>query len=182
MGLGILSPLFVLIAVLIKLDSSGPVFFLQERIGRNFLPFQIVKFRTMKVGAILQGPLITVGGDKRVTRIGIILRKLKIDELPQLINILKGEMSFVGPRPEVKKYVEHFREDYMKLLTVRPGITDPASVRFSDEEVLLASSADWERDYIEKILPEKIRLAQGYIENHTLCIDIRLIMKTLLKI
>ena len=182
LGLLFLGPLLVVFAFIIKLDSPGPVLFLQERIGKNFKPFSIYKFRSMSVDAPQKGPSITVGGDKRVTRVGKFLRRYKIDELPQLINVLRGEMSFVGPRPEVRKYVELFRKDYEKLLTIRPGITDPASIHFSDEENVLSSSVNWEETYMTKILPEKIRLAEAYVDNHTILTDIRLIVQTFFKI
>jgi len=180
-GLVVLSPFLAVAAVLVKIDSKGPAFFLQERIGRNFRSFRIIKFRTMAVGLEKAGSLVTVGGDERVTRVGRFLRKYKIDELPQLINVLKGDMSLVGPRPEVKKYVELFRSDYERLLTVRPGITDPASLRYSDEEGLLSLSEKWEEDYIGRILPEKIRLSSAYVDNRGFVADIKLIFKTILR-
>ena len=181
-GLLVLLPLFLVVALSVKLDSRGPVFFRQERIGKNFKPFRILKFRSMTTDASEKGPSITVGGDKRVTRVGRFLRKYKIDELPQLLNVLRGEMSFVGPRPEVGKYVELFRKDYEKLLTISPGITDPASIHFSDEESVLSSSGNWEDMYTTKILPEKIRLATAYVENHNMVDDIKLIFKTFSRI
>ena len=181
-GLLFLLPLLIIVATLVKLNSRGPVFFIQERIGRNFHPFGIFKFRSMAIDASTNGPLITVEGDKRVTRIGKYLRKYKIDELPQLINVFIGDMSLVGPRPEVKKYVDLFRKDYERLLTVRPGITDPASITFSREESVLLASADWEKDYVEKILPEKIRLALTYLEHPSILTDVKLILQTFLKI
>lgn len=180
-GLLALSPLFAAAAVLVKLDSKGPVFFRQERMGRNFTSFRIFKFRSMVAGSEKRGALITVGGDGRVTRVGRFLRKYKIDELPQLFNVLKGDMSMVGPRPEVKKYVGLFRSDYEKLLTVRPGITDPASLRYSDEEGVLSLSTNWEEDYVKRVLPEKIRLSSGYVDNHDVLTDIKLIMKTVVR-
>jgi len=180
-GLLVLSPLLTVAALAVKIDSKGPAFFLQERIGRNFRPFRIIKFRTMKTGSEKLGSLITVGGDDRVTRVGRFLRRYKIDELPQLINVLKGDMSLVGPRPEVKKYVGLFQVDYERLLRVRPGITDPASLRYSDEEGLLSLSENWEEDYVRRILPEKIRLSSAYVDNHGFVADIKLILKTILK-
>jgi lipopolysaccharide/colanic/teichoic acid biosynthesis glycosyltransferase len=180
-GLLFLSPLFVVVALLIKLGSEGSVFFRQERIGKNFESFRIYKFRTMAVGADKMGPLITVGGDERVTKIGKFLRKYKIDELPQLFNVLKGEMSFVGPRPEVNKYVQLFKSDYNKLLKMRPGITDPASIQYSDEETNLSLSKSWEEDYIKRILPEKIKLSLHYLDNHNFITDLKLILITVLK-
>lgn len=181
-GLIILLPFFAVIAMLIRYDSRGPVFFRQERVGKNFREFKIYKFRSMTVDAPGRGPQITVGGDKRVTRIGKFLRKYKIDELPQLINVLKGEMSFVGPRPEVRKYVELFKQDYQKLLKVRPGITDPASIKYSEEESVLSLSNNWEEDYIKRVLPEKIQLSSQYINHHNILIDLNLIFKTIFKI
>lgn len=181
-SLVILSPLFAAVAILIKLDSEGPVFFLQERVGRNFKPFRIYKFRSMRADTKEKGSLITVGGDKRITRAGHILRKYKIDELPQLLNVLKGDMSLVGPRPEVMEYVLLFRTEYRKLLRIRPGITDPASINFSEEEELLATAQDWEEDYIKRVLPAKIGLSLRYVENHGLMSDFNLIFRTLFKI
>lgn len=180
-GLLILSPLFVVVALLIKLDSKGPVFFRQERIGKYFKPFRIYKFRTMTVDTVEKGPLITVRGDNRVTKIGKFLRKYKIDELPQLLNVLKGEMSFVGPRPEIKEYVQLFKSDYKKLLKIRPGITDPASIKYSNEEGILSLSKNWEEDYIKRILPEKIKLSLHYIETHNVITDLKLILKTIIE-
>src|SRR5215813_8810896 len=136
-GLVILAPLFLIVAVLIKLDSPGPIFFRQVRMGRGFRPFSIYKFRTMVWDTLGKGRPITVGNDPRITRAGRLLRATKIDELPQLINVLKGEMSFVGPRPEVREYVELFRKDYEKILKIRPGITDLASLKYHDEAAFL---------------------------------------------
>ena len=181
-GILLLLPLFAVVAILVKLDSVGPVFFKQERIGRNFKPFRICKFRTMVSDAEYKGPQITVGGDKRVTGIGKFLRKYKIDELPQLINVLKGEMSFVGPRPEVRKYVDHFKSDYKDLLTIRPGITDPASMKYSKEESILSLSKNWEEDYVKRVLPGKIKLSLQYVDNHNILTDLRLIFKTIFRI
>jgi lipopolysaccharide/colanic/teichoic acid biosynthesis glycosyltransferase len=180
-GLFILLPLLPFVAILIKLDSRGPVFYRQERVGRDFRIFVIYKFRTMMVNADRQGALITAAGDKRITKIGGLLRRYKIDELPQLFNVLKGDMSFVGPRPEVSEYVELFKSDYRKLLTVRPGITDPASLKYSNEETILGMSKASQDAYTNRILPEKIRLSSDYIDSHTLVTDLKLIMMTLLK-
>ncbi len=182
MGLLILSPVFAVAALMVKNDSKGPVFFRQERIGRNFKPFMIYKFRTMTAEAGKGGALITVGNDARITRTGRTLRRYKIDELPQLLNVLKGDMSLVGPRPEVREYVELFRPEYAKLLKVRPGITDPASLRYSQEELLLASASDWREDYTGRILPQKITLSMRYVEHHDLLTDFRLIWQTIFKI
>ncbi len=133
----------------------------------------------MTVDAGNKGPQITVGGDKRITGIGKILRKYKIDELPQLMNILKGEMSFVGPRPEVRKYVELYKSDYEKLLQMRPGITDPSSIKYSNEERVLSLSKNWEEDYVKRILPEKIMISSQYVNNHNILTDLKLIFKTI---
>ncbi len=181
-GLIILAPLFLIVSALIKLDSKGPVFFRQERVGKDFKDFKIYKFRSMVIESESRGPQITVRGDNRVTRIGKLLRRHKIDELPQLINVFKGEMSFVGPRPEVRKYVELFKPEYQKLLKIRPGITDPASIKYSEEESVLSQSNNWEENYINRILPEKIQLSSQYINHHNLLIDLYLIIKTILKI
>jgi lipopolysaccharide/colanic/teichoic acid biosynthesis glycosyltransferase len=178
-GLALLSPVLALIAAAVKLDSPGPVFFRQERVGRAFRPFRILKFRTMSHAQPAGGPLITAGGDARITRVGRLLRGTKLDELPQLLNVLAGEMSLVGPRPEVARYVDLFRDEYRRLLTVPPGMTDPASLRFVDEERLLASATDRERCYVETILPEKIRLSQEYLDRRTLAGDLALIAGTI---
>jgi lipopolysaccharide/colanic/teichoic acid biosynthesis glycosyltransferase len=167
-------PFCGVVALLIKLDSKGPVFFRQERMGRWGQPFLIHKFRTMVHNAPCKGGPITVGDDPRITRVGRFLRKAKIDELPQLMNVLKGEMSLVGPRPEVRKYVELYRKDYMKILQVRPGITDLAA--------LLGRSQDPEEEYITHILPEKVRLAREYLDRSSLAFDMSLLAKTLLRL
>lgn len=182
-GLILMAPIFIMAAVMIKADDGGPVFFRQERIGMNFRAFRIFKFRTMSAGSEKRGSLITVAGDERITRSGHFLRKFKIDELPQLINVLKGEMSFVGPRPEVGKYVQLFKSEYRELLSARPGITDPASIEFSAEETVLASSANtWEDEYIGRILPEKIQLSLRYARSRNVLSDLKLIFKTVFKI
>ncbi len=182
-GIVFLLPVFVLAALMVKLDGGGAVFFRQERMGRDFRPFKLYKFRSMRESSA-SGPTVTVGGDSRITRAGRILRRYKIDELPQLINVLKGEMSFVGPRPEVKKYVVLFKPEYEMLLKVRPGITDPASIRYADEEaVLAASSSGWEEAYVKRVLPEKIRLSAEYVRGRKdLATDLRLIVRTFLRI
>jgi lipopolysaccharide/colanic/teichoic acid biosynthesis glycosyltransferase len=180
-GIILCLPFFAIVAVLIKFDSEGPVFFTQKRIGKDFRPFRIYKFRTMYSDAGNRGPRITVSGDSRVTRIGKLLRRHKIDELPQLFNVLKGEMSFVGPRPEVGEYVHLFKSDYKKLLKIRPGITDPASIEYAEEERILSHANDWEEEYRKRILPNKIRLSLEYLENRSFMNDLRLIFKTLLK-
>jgi lipopolysaccharide/colanic/teichoic acid biosynthesis glycosyltransferase len=181
-GLLLFAPLFLVIAVVIKLDSDGPVFFRQRRIGRNFHGFKIYKFRTMVHGAPRLGKAITYGNDSRITRAGLFLRKAKLDELPQLINVLKGEMSFVGPRPEVPQYVELFRRDYVEILTVRPGITDLASLKYRDEAALLGKAENPEAEYVGRVLPDKIRLAKDYLEKSSVIFDLGVILKTLLQI
>ena len=181
-GLILLSPLFLLVAVLIKLDSPGPIFFRQERIGKRFRSFLIYKFRTMVEHAAQIGTEITYGKDPRITRIGRLLRETKIDELPQIINVLKGEMSLVGPRPEIRQYVELFQRDYEEILKVRPGISDMASLKYSDEASLLGNSRNPREEYISRVLPDKIRLAREYIKHSSLVFDLRLIFRTLLKL
>jgi lipopolysaccharide/colanic/teichoic acid biosynthesis glycosyltransferase len=181
-GLIVFSPILLLVAVLIKLDSRGPVFFRQERIGYGFRPFLIWKFRTMVQDAAGKGGLITVGQDSRITRIGRVLRKTKLDELPQLINVLKGEMSLVGPRPEVRRYVQLFRQDYEEILQVLPGITDPASLHYRNEAEVLGQMSDPELAYIAHLLPEKIRLAKEYRKQASLRTDLTVIAKTLVSI
>jgi lipopolysaccharide/colanic/teichoic acid biosynthesis glycosyltransferase len=179
-GLLALAPLFAMVAALIKLDSPGPVLFKQQRIGRRFQPFWIYKFRTMRSDAH-QGSPITVGADRRITRVGHFLRRSKIDELPQLFNVLKGDMSLVGPRPEVPYYVELFRSDYEDILKVRPGLTDLASLKYSDEAVLLGKSENPEDEYIRRLLPDKIELAKEYLRRSSFFFDIRLIVATAIK-
>jgi lipopolysaccharide/colanic/teichoic acid biosynthesis glycosyltransferase len=181
-GLVVLSPVMLFVALFIKLDSRGPVFFRQERFGRNFQPFWIYKFRTMDRDAPFRGSEITVGNDPRITRVGRCLRKAKIDELPQLINVLCGEMSLVGPRPEVRIYVECFRSDYEEILKVRPGITDLASLKYCDEAAILSKAYDAEEEYRLRVLPEKIRLAKEYIPQSSLVFDVKLILRTLVKL
>ena len=181
-GLLFLSPLLLLVAFLIKIDSRGPVFFRQERIGRGFRPFHIYKFRTMVEDASRIGGSITFGIDPRITRVGRVLRKTKIDELPQLINVLRGEMSFVGPRPEVRQYVELFRQDYEEILKVLPGITDLASLRYRHEAEILGRFEKPEEEYVKRVLPEKIRLAKEYVRRSSLLLDITLIFKTILRV
>ena len=181
-GLIVLLPLLLLVATAIKLDSSGPVFFRQWRVGRRFRRFGIYKFRTMIDDAFDRGLPITVGRDSRITRVGKILRKTKIDELPQLLNVLKGDMSLVGPRPEVPRYVELFRPDYEHILKVRPGLTDLASLKYSDEASILGQSANPEGDYVARLLPDKIRLAKEYIQRSSLLFDVKLIVETIIKL
>ncbi len=181
-GLVITSPLLAVISVLIKLDSSGPVIFRQVRVGQGFRPFAIQKFRTMVVDFPDTSLPLTVGEDMRITRVGRILRKFKLDELPQLMNVLIGDMSFVGPRPEVPRYVERLRSEFSKTLVVRPGITDLASLRYIDEAALLVRSSNPEEEYQTKVLPEKLRLAKLYIQHMSLQLDFAIIVQTLLHI
>ncbi|MCD4727885.1 MAG: sugar transferase [Pirellulales bacterium] len=181
-GLAILSPLFALVALFVELTSPGGVLFRQERIGRGGRPFFILKFRSMVADAPSRGGQITYGADPRITTVGRLLRKTKIDELPQLFNVLRGEMSLVGPRPEVRKYVDMFAEDYKEILRVRPGITDLASVKYRDEAAILGAAADPEREYVERVLPEKIRLAREYVRRQSLLLDLGIIFGTLFHI
>ena len=180
LGLVLLAPLFALLALVIKLDSAGPVFFRQERMGRHGRPFRIFKFRTMAQATGVAGPQLTVAGDRRITRVGAVLRKYKLDELPQLIDVLRGTMSLVGPRPEVPRYVAHYPEGSReRVLSVRPGITDFASLHYRDENDLLARAADPEREYIEVILPSKLRYALDYVDNISVAGDLRVLGLTL---
>jgi lipopolysaccharide/colanic/teichoic acid biosynthesis glycosyltransferase len=180
-GTVLMLPLWVIVALLIKLDSPGPVVFRHQRIGRGFRPFAVYKFRTMVADPARRTSEITFGGtaDARVTRVGRILRRTKIDELPQLINVMKGEMSLVGPRPEVAEYVNLFRKDYEAILAVRPGLTDFASLKYRDEAALLARAADPAEEYVRHILPDKIRLAKEYVECASLAVDLVMIVTTI---
>jgi lipopolysaccharide/colanic/teichoic acid biosynthesis glycosyltransferase len=178
-GLILVAPLLVLAAVAVKLSSRGPVFFRQERMGQDFKPFRIFKFRTMVTDAPQQGAQITAGADPRVTAVGRFLRKSKIDELAQLMNVLRGDMSLVGPRPEVPKYVEMFRDEYREILRVRPGITDPASIKYRDESAILGQASDPERTYVEQILPDKIAIARDYVAQQSFLGDIAILCRTL---
>lgn len=181
-GLLLLSPLFLLVAIWIKLDSPGPVFYRQVRVGRYNRDFRIFKFRSMRVGAD-KGSLVTIGGrDPRVTRSGYFIRKFKVDELPQLINVFIGDMSLVGPRPEVRHYVNYWTKEQLHVLDVRPGITDPASIKFRNENELLEKVEDPEKYYIEVIMQEKLRLYLEYVENHSFWYDIKLIFQTFVAI
>lgn len=181
-GLICLLPFFLLIMILISIDSRGGVFYLQTRVGINNKDFRLFKFRTMHVNADKKG-LLTVGGrDSRITRIGYYLRKYKLDELPQLLNVFFGTMSLVGPRPEVRKYVDLYTIEQAKILEVKPGITDYASLEYFDENELLAKSQEPEKTYIEEIMPAKLKLNAKYIEELGLLTDIRIILKTLKRI
>lgn len=172
-------PFALIIALLILADSKGRVLYKQSRVGRNNVDFQLYKFRTMCTGAD-KGSLITVGGDDaRITKVGRFLRKYKIDEFPQFLNILKGEMSIVGPRPEVRKYVNMYTPEQMRVLSVRPGLTDYASIRYVNENELLATSPDPEKTYIEEIMPDKLKLNLKYIDEQSVGTDLRIILMTL---
>ena len=167
-GLLLLSPLFLIIYILIRCESKGGGFYCQQRVGKDGRMFGLYKFRSMRTGSDKKG-LITVGGhDSRITRMGYFIRKYKIDELPQLWNVLKGDMSLVGPRPEVKKYVDLYTEEQRRVLSVRPGITDYASIEYVDENEILGKAEDPDRVYVEEIMPAKIKLNMRYIENRNL--------------
>ena len=177
-GLLVLSPVLLAVALWIKLDSKGPVFYRQVRVGRHNKDFRIFKFRSMRVGAD-KGSLVTIGGrDPRVTRSGYFIRKYKLDELPQLINVFTGDMSLVGPRPEVRHYVDYWTPGHMHVLDVRPGITDPASIKFRNENELLEKAENPEDYYINVIMQEKLRLYMEYVENASFLYDLKLIFKT----
>jgi lipopolysaccharide/colanic/teichoic acid biosynthesis glycosyltransferase len=176
----LMSPILIAVACAVWLDSGRPVLFRHRRVGRRFRKFDVLKFRTMQVQA--SGPAITVAGDARITRVGRLLRATKLDELPQFWNVLVGDMSLVGPRPEVPEYVEMFRERYQRILTVRPGITDIASIRFRNEEKLLARGSEPLREYIQNVLPLKLDLADEYLRTRSLCLDCFILFKTLLVI
>lgn len=183
LGLICLSPLLAVIAVAIRIESAGPAFFLQERVGLRGKLFRIVKFRTMRLNAPREGPQITVGADPRITRVGALLRKTKLDELPQLINVLKGEMSLVGPRPEVPAFMARYTPGQRAvILSVRPGITDFAAIEFSDEADILARAKNPEEAYVNEIMPKKFALYKRYVDERSLWLDLKLIGKTLLKI
>jgi lipopolysaccharide/colanic/teichoic acid biosynthesis glycosyltransferase len=182
LGLILFLPVLVVVALLVRLDSRGPVFFRQERMGKGFRPFLIWKFRTMVRDAAHQGGAITFGRDPRITRVGRVLRLTKLDELPQLINVLQGQMSLVGPRPEVPQYVQMFRQDYAEILKVRPGITDLGSLKYRNESDLLGRSSDPRQVYISEILPDKIRLAKEYLRRSSIAFDLLLILKTLFRL
>jgi lipopolysaccharide/colanic/teichoic acid biosynthesis glycosyltransferase len=180
LGLLVLSPLLLAIALLVKLDSPGPVFFRQERVGRFGKPFHIHKFRTMRHDPVGAGPQITVGADARITRVGAFLRASKLDELAQLIDVWLGDMSLVGPRPEVPRYVAHYPAELRdKVLSVRPGITDIASIEYRDESAVLARASDPEQAYLREVLPHKLALAARYVDSSSLALDVWLILRTI---
>lgn len=178
-GLLALAPLFLLVGITIAIEGrGGPVFFTQDRVGRDGVRFRMWKFRTMAVGAEQKGAQLTVGADPRITGVGRWLRRFKLDELPQLLNVLRGEMSLVGPRPEVPRYVELYTEAQRAVLRLVPGITDPASIRYSDEAAELARASDPERFYIDEVMPEKIRLNLEYAARATPWSDILVVLST----
>lgn len=177
-GMAILSPLFVVVAIAIKMDSPGPIFYRARRVGRHGQEFQLFKFRTMVEDAARQGPGITASGDPRITNVGRILRRMKIDELPQLINVLKGDMSLVGPRPEDPRYVALYTPEQREVLSVRPGITSAASLAYRHEEQLL-SGEDWETFYREQVLPDKLTIDLNYLNQRTVFSDFVLILRTI---
>jgi len=179
LGLVLLFPVFVGISILIVKDTTGPIFFRQKRVGQHLCTIKIHKFRTMVVNASDIGPSITTDGDPRVTRVGKVLRKYKLDELPQLIDVFLGDMSLVGPRPEVPKYVETYSDtDKTIIFSVKPGITDKASIEFRNENELIANSSDVDSVYLEKILPIKLVYYREYVETRSLWLDIKIILKT----
>jgi lipopolysaccharide/colanic/teichoic acid biosynthesis glycosyltransferase len=180
-GLICLLPLFVLIGLAIKMEDGGAIFYLHPRVGRNFSRFGLLKFRTMIPNADRIGGPVTVAGDTRVTRVGRFLRKYKLDELPQLLNVLRGQISLVGPRPESERYVAMFHAQYVPILLHRPGITDPATVAFRDEESLL-QGGDTETLYTKEILPRKLELSARYLEQRTFFSDVKIILQTLFRI
>jgi lipopolysaccharide/colanic/teichoic acid biosynthesis glycosyltransferase len=174
-----ISPLFVLLCILICLESQGGPFFFQKRIGKDFVPFRLIKFRSMRKDRAAQKKQFEPGDKRRVTRLGDLLRKTKLDELPELFNVVFGHMSIVGPRPEVEKYVKGYQEDYQVILKVRPGLSDLASIKYRNEEELLANAEDPERLYVEKILPDKLCLAKEYIRQVSFKTDVEIILATI---
>lgn len=181
-GLLVLAPLLAAIAVLVRATSAGPALFRQERVGRGLVPFRLLKFRTMVADAPSQGPVITVGADPRVTRVGAFLRRSKLDELPQLLNVLRGEMSLVGPRPEVPTYVALYDDAERRIFSVRPGLTDPASLLYHDEAAVLATYPDPERAYREIVLPHKIAVSLAYVDGRSIWSDLGLLARTALRL
>lgn len=177
-GIIFLLPFFIIISILILLDSKGGIIYKQERVGKGDVIFKVLKFRTMRPDSFSKGALTVGSRDPRITNVGYYLRKYKLDELPQLFNVLFGEMSFVGPRPEVKKYTDLYTPEQKKVLSVRPGITDYASIKFRNENDLLASSDDPEKLYIEEIMPEKLKLNLEYINDNHILKDIKIILDT----
>jgi lipopolysaccharide/colanic/teichoic acid biosynthesis glycosyltransferase len=181
-GLILVSPVFAAVAIAVRADSVGPVFYRQRRVGRGGVLFDILKFRSMRVDAEAVGGQLTVGADPRITNVGRAIRKWKLDELPQLINVVKGDMDLVGPRPEVPKYVALYDQVQRGVLSVRPGITDPASVEFRSESDLMAGHPDPEKFYVDEIMPRKLAINLEYLRTRTLASDIRVIFSTLLAV
>ena len=181
-GVLLLVPVFMFLALLIKLTSKGPALFKQTRLGKNFKPFTLYKFRSMIIDAPKLGPGVTSADDPRITRVGKFLRKTKLDELPQLINVIKGDMSLVGPRPELTAYINEYKEEYRTVLSIRPGITDYAAIEFRDEENILNNYSDKEKAYLEIVLPKKITLYKKYINKISMVTDLKIILLTLKKI
>ena len=178
----LLSPLLAIISILILIDSRGGIFFVQQRVGKNNIDFQIYKFRTMYPGSEKKGQLTVGINDDRVTGVGKFLRRYKLDELPQLFNVFLGTMSFVGPRPEVRKYVNLYSSEQLKVLFVKPGITDFASIEYANENELLAQSSNPEKEYIEKIMPAKLEMNLRYLKEQIFFTDIKIIFKTIQKV
>ncbi|KAA5825576.1 sugar transferase [Algibacter amylolyticus] len=181
-GLLVLAPILLVIAILIKIDSKGPVLFVQGRVGKNNIDFNIYKFRTMKMESNKKGLLTLGNNDSRITKIGYFLRRFKIDEFPQLINIIKGDMSFVGPRPELRYYVNFYNEDDLKIFKVRPGITGLASLKYRNEVELLKAAKDPEEYFIKTIIPDKLRYNKEYIKRKNFIFDLKLIALTVIKV
>jgi len=177
-ALALLAPLLAAIAIAVRLASGKPVFFVQQRVGRDGVPFGLIKFRTMRPDAPGRGPAVTIGQDPRVTRVGQVLRRWKLDELPQFWNVLRGDMSLVGPRPEVPRYVAGYTPEQRRVLAARPGITDPASLAYADEASVLASYPDPERAYREVVLPDKLERSIAYLEQRTVLSDLWLLLRT----
>ena len=178
-GFVLLLPILIVIVLLMKIIDKGPVFFLQTRVGKNFKLFKLLKFRTMVANASTMGPAVTSHEDPRITRIGKWLRRYKLDELPQVINVIKGDMSLVGPRPEMQKYVTLFADDYKTILTIKPGITDYAALEYRHEEIILKKFNDIDQGYIQAILPLKIKLYKQYLAEISMLTDLKILFRTL---
>lgn len=181
LGLLVISPALILIAIIIKIDSQGPILYIQDRVGIFNTDFKIYKFRTMYIESDKLGDLTLGDEDARVTKVGYYLRKNKLDELPQLINVLIGNMSFVGPRPEIRKYVNYYSQEDMEILNIKPGITGYASMKYVNEAEILENSENPEKVYIEEIMPDKIKINKLYIKNNNIFIDFKIIIKTIYK-
>ncbi|MFM7023839.1 MAG: sugar transferase [Flavobacteriales bacterium] len=181
-GLLVFAPFFILISILVLFSGKGGIFFLQTRVGKDNKDFKMFKFRTMAPGSEKKGQLTVGARDNRITKVGYYLRKFKLDEVPQLINVLIGHMSVVGPRPEVRRYVDLYTPEQMRVLSVKPGITEWASLKFFDENALLAQSSDPEKTYIEEVMPAKLQLNLEYVNNHSFGTDLKIIFKTIARI